>query len=129
MAELKETAYPGFHPPKSKGRVAYIIIDTVVFFSGLTPTGESTTTINDAEGVIEAICEAEGLKWESCQFYDIQTHRGYRKSPGEFDVDRLNVAPQRIGGTNRPWVDSWQPVEFEELPERVRELFEPLINS
>ena len=129
MDGLKEVEYPGFRPLRRKGRVAYIIVDAKVFFSGLTHFTEATSTINDAEGVVKAICQAEGLDWQKCQFYDIQTHQGYKKSPGEYCVDRLKVVSRQERGSEVLRVKAWHPIKPEEISPDVLELFKPLIDS
>lgn len=125
MVELKKVTYPGFNPPRTKGQVAYVVIGSEVFFSGLTGLDKTTSTINGAEGVILAISGAEGLNWNDYRWHDIQTHLAYnRQEPGEFFIDRLHISVEPDG---RPLVDGWDSVNPDSLPEGVFTLFKPLI--
>ena len=113
---FKEVDYSVFFSPRYIGKVAYVIIGREVFFSGLTRT---TTTINAAEEIIRAICEAEGIRWQDFTFVDIQTHCGYPKTPGDFEADVLEL---RSG--EELTVEGWRPAN---LPKEVRQLFDDLI--
>lgn len=113
---LKEVEYQGF-VLSHNGRIAYAVIEKEVFFSGL--IRGVTTTINAAEAVVKAICEAEKIRWQDYTFIDIQTHCGYHKAPGEFEVDVLG-----LGIGEELIVQSWQSTS---LTEEVRQLFDELI--
>jgi len=90
--------------------VLYVIIDDRCTFTGITQT---TSTINVAERIVEAIARAEGVTIEVLKFFDLQTHLGYGKRPGEFEYDRLSFDQ----GLYDP---SWQPAE---CPSEIRQLF------
>lgn len=125
---LQEVNYAGF-TPVSGGKVAYTVVSDKVYFSGLTSPLQSTSTINATESVIQAICQAAGLDWTTCEFYDIQTHRGYpQRIPGEWVIDKLHVVCHS-SDPHRPHVVSWTPLELELLPQAVFELFEPLVTT
>ena len=123
---LKEVDFDGFYPPMTKSKVAYVVDGYNIYFSGL--ERRKTSTINAAEEVILVLCRAEGLKWQNCQFYDIQTHLGYRKSPGEYIVDSLKVIRPSGGSPESLFVEAWRPMPPEQIPSEVLKLFEPLIH-
>ncbi len=125
---LKEVDYPGF-TPASGGRVAYVVVGNQVYFSGLTPPQQSTSTINAAESIIQAICRAADLDWRACEFYDIQTHWGYsQRAAGQWVIDQLHVVCHS-SDPNRPYVVSWTPLGRELLPPAVFQLFDPLTTA
>lgn len=124
MNELKEAVYKGF---STEGRVVYIIKDKEIFFSGLSSPSTSTSTIYAGERIIEAICKAEGgLAWQDFEFFDIQSHRGYRKKYGDFEIDMLVFEARSV---DEPTVAKWRPIEPEALPPEVWQLFLPYINN
>jgi hypothetical protein len=123
--DLKYLDYEGFNR-NSGGRVAYLVADDQVIFSGLTLPSESTSTINAAENIVEAICETEGLNWRSVTFYDIRTHRGYHKPAGFCEVNKLNLVPD-LSDHSVPFRVSWEVLNCDDFPEEVWELFGPFI--
>ncbi|MFH1427352.1 MAG: WG repeat-containing protein [Patescibacteria group bacterium] len=72
--------FPEFH------RIAYVIVGNRCYFSGLE---RGTSTINAAEDVIVSIAKQEGVNFFDLRYFDIQTHKGYRKFPGEYKVNEL----------------------------------------
>lgn len=127
-APLKEIAY-GKRMPYA--RAVYLCDGDRIFFSGLEG---HPSTINAAEQVVLAICKAEGLEWQNCTFYDIQTRSGYPTHEiGWYAVDRLIL----VDTNGSPHVDAWQPVDYHAWPKaknpdvskEVLDTFNHLINS
>ncbi|MFH1291782.1 MAG: hypothetical protein ABIH87_01110 [bacterium] len=108
MSEIKRLRYRGFG--RAVGEVLYVIIADRCTFTGVTKT---TSTINVAEHIVEAIARAECMTVEDLKFFDLQTHLGYCKKPGEFEYDHLKFDQ----GICNP---SWEPVE---CPPEIRQLF------
>lgn len=100
--------YPGFRKG-SPGQIAYVVDGNNIYFAGLTPPHEATSTINAAEAVIVAICTAGGVHWKHGTFHDVQTHRGYNYPVGSYIITQLEVS-----GDQRPNVTSWIPVAMSE---------------
>ena len=111
-----------------KGKVVYELRGNKVIFSSLRSAREATSTIQAAELVVKAICNAEGIDWENSEFgnkyefYDLSTPIGYpsRKDDylnrllregvglGEVEIDRLNIV--HTNGTI--FVESWTPMNL-----------------
>lgn len=120
-SRLKFVEYKGFHG--KNGGVVYEIRDKKVIFSAI--CAGTTSSVNAAEAIIIAVCEAEGIDWrdpafcERYEFYDLSTPVGYpsRKSPsvqalmaelGEVQIDKLGVEQR----DSFPHVTSWTPVSL-----------------
>lgn len=108
-----------------KGEVVYQVRDNKVIFSAIISSREAPSTVNAAEAVVVAICEAEGINWKApsfykdYEFYDLSTPLGYpgrKENPflwltedlGEVQIDRLEIKPHR----NYLHVESWTPVHL-----------------
>ena len=90
--ELKEATYKygaGSHP----AHVVYLRRGDDIYF---TSSDGEPWTVQYAEGVVNAICDAEGIQRQDVTFYDIQTHSGgYRSDdPTYYCVDRLILKPE-----------------------------------
>lgn len=88
---LKVVRYPGTGPIFD-GHVAYLVRGKEVIFTFHCegPWHEHTSTINAAEGIVQAICQAERLQCYQHTFYDLQTKLGYPEQPhGWFSLDKL----------------------------------------
>jgi len=70
--------------------VVYAIIDGCCYFSGI-ERERRTSTINAAESIIKAISEQEGVAIERLRWFDLQTHLGYRKGHGEYELDEVLI--------------------------------------
>lgn len=117
--QLKKIPYPTFDGKPAF--VVYAISDNQCIFSGI--TWPATSTINAAEGVVEAIAKNERRKVHSLRFFDLQTQRGYPgKEVGEFEFDELTLKLQgdRIADV------SWNP---RECPPEIQGLFIPYIQG
>ena len=124
---LKRVEYEwGVTSGNRKGEVVYEIRDKKVIFSAIRSAREAPSSVNAAEAIIVAICDAEGIDWKDpsfCQkyeFYDLSTPIGYpwRKDPsfqaylegeGEVQIDKLEIKPTG----NYLHVESWTPVNLE----------------
>lgn len=107
MLVIKEAVYLGFWPPASSSIVRYIVLDNDVFFTATEDCSKVTSTINAAEQIIEAICKKEGLQWQNCRFYEIQTAIGYPWHGDDYlELDELQVVDQN----GHPSVEEWQRV-------------------
>lgn len=42
---------------------------------------------------MQAIAEQEGISVVALRWFDLQTHRGYQKRPGEYELDELAIGP------------------------------------
>lgn len=87
------------------GEVLYLLDGQNVYFAGVSGP-EYTSTINAAESVVAAICQAEKINWITRRFFDIQTHRGYQHRPGWYIVDELHFDVEAM----RLRVNDWEPV-------------------
>lgn len=72
--------HPEFH------KVVYYIEGNCCYFSGIE---RGTSTINAAEDVIQSIAKQEKVALISLRYFDIQTHKGYYKLPGKYQVNEL----------------------------------------
>ena len=64
------------------------------------------STINFAETIILAIAETEDIDPRKCEFYDLQTHRGYTShKPGDFTFNRVLVRWET--GASVPTIIGW----------------------
>ncbi len=104
-ARVKTLVYRGFNPPLSQVEIAYRVMGNKIIFTALEKaTGAKTSTINAAEEIVRLICEAEGLKWQECEFFDLQTWVGYPiHGHGYFSLDQLI-----FDENERLWVKSWE---------------------
>lgn len=103
--ELKYLEYGGLHPPHRRGEVAYMVVDTMVIFSGLEGSAGRTSTINAAEEIVSLICAAESIDWREYEFFDLQTWMGYpNHTTGYYCLERLILSREQIR------VESWLPV-------------------
>lgn len=89
---LKEARYKCWGWPFSGfpefNKVVYVIVGSCCYFSGI-ERKKRTSTINAAESIIEAIAKQERIPMKEFRFFDLQTHRGYDKRPGEYEFDEL----------------------------------------
>jgi len=125
---LKEAQYPNWGWPIAGveyGKVAYAIIGGCCYFSGLTASGQATSTINAAESIVQAIADQEGVPIEKLRFFDLQTHRGYDKPEGEFAFDELVFDDESLG-QGKVSVSGWAE---RECPNGVIELFSDCIGK
>jgi hypothetical protein len=109
-----------------------------VYFTAIT---RFPSTINRAEQIIIVICEAEGIDWRECSFFDIQTTWGYPSSGRDifdYNVDKLVL----MEGTRTPSVVDWKTIAMtpgwnpympeldkieEVIPEAVIKAFQDLL--
>lgn len=124
---LKEVEYYGFHG--SKGKVAYEIRGKKIIFTALCSSREATSTVQAAEKVVTAICEAEGIDWKDpefnnkYEFYDLSTPIGYPgrtegqlkaireiAEMGDVQIDKLEI----IRDKNYIFVHNWIPINLQE---------------
>lgn len=116
---LKKVKYRGFRG--HDGEVVYQMRGNKVLFSALTGADQTTSTVNAAEAVIKAICEAEEINWrdggfpQRFKFYDLMTKKGY---PGrkleDWEINRLDVATSGVGDEREIEVTAWTPVMMPE---------------
>lgn len=93
LAQVKSLKYEGYCPPRTSAEVAYIIVGNKVIFTATESSLGKTITVNAAKEIIRLICEAEGLDWQLCVFYDLQTQVGYPHFPrGYFSFEELLFA-------------------------------------
>lgn len=85
--EFPAEGFPEFH------KVAYVITGEKCYFSGL-ERGNSSTILA-AEDVIMAIAQQENVLFTDLRYFDIQTYKGYRKIPGEYEVNELEFEVSR----------------------------------
>lgn len=107
-------------------RVAYAIIGNRCYFSAL---DRGTSTINAAEDAMQCIAKQEGVPVESLNYIDIQTYRGYRKYPGEYETDELEFVMERESDDSEqivPRVTGWKKAL---LPPNAYDLFKDLIGA
>lgn len=117
--ELKEITYVG-NGPEFNGKVIYLLDAYTIYFCGITP--HSTSTINAAERVIQAIANDLGINYLDYEFIDIQTWHQYgSKKRGEFDADQLKF----VSMNSRPYVHDWVPFS---LPEAILNVFKQFIS-
>jgi hypothetical protein len=109
---IEKAAYPSFSPRYPNPEVVYVMLGSWCVFSGITPGPGRTSTINGIRDIITIIAEKEKVSTDQLRFFDLQTHRGYTKAPGEFEFDE--VIARNEGGFN------WMPTEY---PDDVREFF------
>ena len=129
-SNLKRAEYAGFRG--LTGEVVYQVRQGIVLFSAASSSRDSTSTVNAAESVIMAICQAEGIDWkdesflDKYRFFDLSTPIGYpgrTDSPferlmfnlvglGEIQIDELNIRYYREG----IFVESWTPVDIHGRP-------------
>lgn len=110
---IKTVEYKGFR--EHKGKVAYIVEQGKVLFTATISAFQTTSTINAAEAIVEAICEAEGIDWknpkqlEKYEFYDLKSQIGYPyQNPSEFEILKLGIRPDDRRGI---FVESWDRYE------------------
>lgn len=110
-------------------KVTYLVTGSEIVFSAL---GGGWSTINSAEDIVEAICQAECTDVSVVTFYDLQTRTGYpmHKDPGFYSFDRLHFNEhglvgswEMIAGCEYGVVD----VSLPGLPDHVRNAFGHLI--
>lgn len=93
---------------------------TCVFTGCNTYAGSS---INYVEKIVESIQKVHNLHLEQWRFYDLQTHQGYRKTPGTFHYDRVTYyCDDKKGDKGMHWA-------VEECPEIVYRTFLEYIGS
>ena len=139
---LKEAQYPcwagGPEFPRFN-KVVYTVIGNCCYFSGI-ELEKRTSTINAAESIVLVIAHQEGVPATSLRYFDLQTHRGYEKPSGEYEIDELNVqkyeppedlppgakvigSPGKKGGISiRGWIRT-------ECPPEVCEMFKEYIGE
>lgn len=124
---INPLSYPGYSDNKS-GLIIYTVHSDgkVVYFSGITNPEQSTSTVNAAEQIIAAICSKEGLDWEGVSFYDIQTHLGYYKDPGEIEAYLLIT---KAADGSQISVTDWQSIDLSEIPDQVLKIFRNFIEG
>lgn len=124
-SDLKEIEYKGFH--NRDGKIIYQRSGSVVIFSAITSSGESTSSVNAAEAIIAAICKAESVDpkdpgfCKKYEFFDLSTPVGYpnRKAPivrlileasglKDVQIDKLEISPRESGYGFH--VDHWIPM-------------------
>lgn len=132
---LKELVYRCRNFP---GKIAYLVTEHDVYFTGLLPTPiPAIGTIQSAEAVIEAICEAENIDWRTHTFFDIETQQQYTywaiHGYDDYVVERLVIEGDELQ------VSGWETVAAHPehggaklktavgIPFRVFELFRPYI--
>lgn len=119
--QLRVADFPKGHG--SPGKVAFVVDGRNVYFAGLTMAGEVMSTINAAETIMLGIAQLLKTNWARLIFFDIQTHRGYKKRKGWYEVDRLKVT----NSGERPHVTAWHPVAQAAWPKILAE-FQSLDN-
>lgn len=121
---MKEVSYhiPGVM--REPSRVAYHMSGLNCYF---TATEKMTTsTINGAEYVIQAIADNERKRPSALRFFDIQTHKGYFKRPGVYAVDELEFKVKWDNSVGKifPIVSAWKKTS---LPTEIIEVFKKFI--
>jgi hypothetical protein len=104
--------------------VLYLIEDNCCFFSGI-GTENRTSTINAAESIIQSIADQENVHIQTFRWFDLQTHLGYDKASGDYEMDELLVEIDR----ERPegfTVTQWKHTE---CPPDVSEAFKDQIGK
>jgi hypothetical protein len=94
--------------PNHFGDIAYVALGTKIYFCGLSSPNEVISTINGAENIVLVIAAKEGRPWRELQFYDVQTHKGYFKPKGSYEIDQLIFRDE----PGRPHVEDWLPVDL-----------------
>ncbi len=89
--EFKTVAYRGFIRA-GDSEVTYVIHGKNIYYTGL--HRNRTSTINAAENVVGAICEAEKIGWRDYTFHDVVCQSCYKHyKPGEFRIAQLQLEP------------------------------------
>jgi hypothetical protein len=136
-----EIEYPDLGGTK-KGRISYKRRENRFIFSALQGYDKVASSVQAAERIVVAICEAEGLDWrepeffEKHEFYDLSTPIGYPSRNdelwrrvrlshglGDVELDKLEIVPTG----NYINVESWTPINVPE--ERAALLSPPDPNS
>ncbi|OGM14122.1 hypothetical protein A3D84_03425 [Candidatus Woesebacteria bacterium RIFCSPHIGHO2_02_FULL_42_20] len=110
--ELKRIEYAGFGG--TTGEVVYQIQDGRVIFSATRGSRDATSTINAAESVIAAICNAEGIDWRDPSRRDnpitmlINQHLRLE----DIQIDELKLRPDG----DSIYVELWTPVDIKGRP-------------
>lgn len=124
------------HGTRHIGAVAYIDLtqlednpfsetDRTLVFSGITSSWR-TSTINDAETIVEKISKQEGIKPSDRDFYDLQTCKGYPSyKSGQFELNKLSFKTK--GGKIADI--SWKVFKADKVNESFRLFFLPLIEG
>ena len=120
--------------------IHYCVAGDEIFFSSTTPN--TTSSINCAEEIVIHICQREGISPKYTDFYDINTHLGYRDlEAGEARIFRLELDYSKPYGRSRFSVNSWQLLEspagypipegttLTGIPPVIREMFAPYIGT
>jgi len=89
----------------------YVITNDCCTFTAV--DAQTTSSINAAEDIVEAICAQEGCQFHQLRFFDLQTHLGYSsKQPGHFEYDEVEL--ESLSGTPR-WIKANLPTEIRTL--------------
>lgn len=114
--------YPGFDIPQY-AHVAYLRKGKRCVFSGIS-LPPRTSTINNAEVIIKAICFEEQVHWKNLIFFDLQTHSGYpSKETGFVEYDQLTLEEDK-DESDKFRVRYWHRVD---LPADIHQAFREYI--
>jgi hypothetical protein len=89
---LKQAKYPCFGYPfegfPQYNKVVYAIFGKRCYFCGIEREAR-TSTINAAEHIIKSIATLEKVPVTTFRYFDLQTHAGYKKPSGVYELDEL----------------------------------------
>ncbi len=79
QSQVKYLTYQGCDdPPPEPARLAYLVCEgNHIIFTAAEDVTKKETTLGAPTIIVRKICEAEGLEWNKCTFYDLQTGVGY----------------------------------------------------
>ncbi len=98
-------------------------------YSGAEKKGPSS--INSAEAIINAICDAENLNWRDVEWADLRTHKEYDVPRGYYHFELVRLKDEVRGNVHRKspgcgWVEDWIPIE---CPATVFDVFKHVIGT
>jgi hypothetical protein len=123
---VKHIQYKRWEFAKNSNKVAYAIVGKNCYFTG-TEKENRMSTINAAEYIIKAITEQEKISVKDYRFFDLQTHRGYSKAQGVFELDELilDFSKKSTCDSSNFVVSMWMPAK---CSDEVRKIFQEYIN-
>jgi hypothetical protein len=100
----KRIDVPGFCAQSLPTPIGYKLYGDRCVFSQLS-TGDEvvTSSINLAEAIIMAVCEAESIDLSQTRFFDLQTRLGYpgsphKSKPGIFEFEEIRIEEAGLRG-------------------------------